>query len=342
MCSQKKLKQIHAMSLGLIADRMVAAKAEGAIITHATDTTTRKHVGSFAPAGVHINKNEYLPLPTLDMSSETTANIAEAIQTDFKILAAASGKDANELYANVDVHMSDSTAHNKGVAVATAELMGRSDPAGQLFCNPHTALGFDRGMEAVINHVERAMGMEQLTKAFLLSVDIDQSRDTISLTFVSWILSLFGPDNVQKPWNVHGDFKTQLKKIDRQMHLFLLKDARFGLLSRSCAIVCYHWNDFMQFFDENDFITNKLACLCHDAVELSYIRVVIATVAAFGVHLVAPFFAKTKSTKVNHSGLQEYFENLYESLVNQTIDASFFYFEKPAFVGVSHFLFESN
>ena len=82
-----------------------------------------------------------------------------------------------------------------------------------------------------------------------------------------------------------------------------------------------------------------LACLCHE-VELSYIRVVIATVAAFGVHLIAPFFAKTKSTKVNHSDLQVYFENLYESLSNHSIDASFFSFEKPAFVGVSPYLFE--
>ena len=146
--------------------------------------------------------------------------------------------------------MSDATAHNKGVASAAAKLMEREVPAGQLFCNPHTALGFDRGMESVINCIEKSMGMDQLTNAFLLSVDIDQQHQTISLTFVSWILSLFGPDNVQKPWNVHHDLKAQLKRDNRKMHLFQLKDARVSMLSRSCAIVCYHWNDFVKFFEE--------------------------------------------------------------------------------------------
>ena len=88
------------------------------------------------------------------------------------------------------------------------------------------------------------MGMDQLLKSFLLSVDLDQKRDTVSLTFISWILSWFGPDNIQKPWNYHKDFKTQLQQEDRTMHLFQLKDMRFGLLSQSCAVVCYHWNDF--------------------------------------------------------------------------------------------------
>ena len=118
---RKKLKQIHAMSLGLIATRISEAKSEGAILTHATDSTTRKHVGSFAPAGVHINRDEYVPLPTLRMSSETTCNISEGIQTDFKLVAAAAGKEADELYANIDVHMTDSTAHNKGISNAVAE-----------------------------------------------------------------------------------------------------------------------------------------------------------------------------------------------------------------------------
>ena len=155
---RKKLKQIHAMPLGLIATRISEAKSEGAILTYATDSTTRKHVGSFVPAGVHINRDEYVPLPALRMSSETTCNISEAIQTDFKLVAAAAGKEADELYANIYVHYS--TAHNKGISNAVAELMNRENPAGQLFCNPHTALGFDRGMETVVNEVENSMGMD--------------------------------------------------------------------------------------------------------------------------------------------------------------------------------------
>ena len=68
------LNKIEALSLKQVGDRVIEADSEGATITHATDATTRKVVGTFAPAGLHINKNEYLPLTTLPLSSETTQN----------------------------------------------------------------------------------------------------------------------------------------------------------------------------------------------------------------------------------------------------------------------------
>ena len=105
---RKKLKQIHALSLRLIANRLVEGKSEGSLLTHA-----RKHVGSFTPAGVHVNRDEYLPLPTLNISSETTINIAYGIQTDFELLATAPEKSSDDLYGNIDLHMTDGTAHNK-------------------------------------------------------------------------------------------------------------------------------------------------------------------------------------------------------------------------------------
>ena len=86
---RKKLKQIHAHSLSLIADRIINSNEDGSTLTHATNSTTRTSVGSFALAGVHINRDEYL------------------------------------------------------IADTTAELFNRKTPAGQVFCNSHTALGFD-------------------------------------------------------------------------------------------------------------------------------------------------------------------------------------------------------
>lgn len=164
-----------------------------------TDSTTRKKVGSFAPQGLHINRESYLPLPTLQLGSETTKNIADSIATDFKILAAASGHSADELYSCVDLHMTDATAHNRGVAAEKATLMNRSDPAGKLFYNPHTALGFDRSMKSIINKIESEMGMQNLLSCFVLDPSINQSSDSVSLSVISWMLNLFGPDMVQKP-----------------------------------------------------------------------------------------------------------------------------------------------
>ena len=94
-----------------VGQRVLDAKSGGALLTHTTDSITRKAVETFAPAGIHINRNEYLQLPTLPITSETRNNTADSIATDFRLLVAARGISAEE----IDVHMTDSTSHNKGI-----------------------------------------------------------------------------------------------------------------------------------------------------------------------------------------------------------------------------------
>ncbi|CAM1331741.1 Uncharacterised protein g10665 [Pycnogonum litorale] len=337
---RKLLKNMEAYSLKLVGDKVIAAKASGATVTHATDSTTRKYVGSFAPAGLHINKDEYVPLPTLPITSETTRNVADSIATDFKQLEAASGHTADDLYSAVNVHMTDSTSHNKGISDILAAEFNRDTKAGQIFCDTHTALGFDRGMNKQIHEIEVKMGMENIFNTFLLDVDIDQKKDSVSMTAVSWCLNLFGPDNLQKPWNYNKDFCLTLKDQGKQAHLFHLKDARFGALSKSCAIMCYHWNDFWDFLEEHDYITNKLACLVRDALALEYIKIVAAVVAIIGIQLVTPFHALTISKGATHSKLKETFESLYQELNRNDVTEDFFELETPGFSSVNKGLFK--
>ena len=61
----ENVEKIEAYYLKQVGDRVLDAKSGGALLTHATDSTTRKIVGTFAPAGTHIYQNEYLTLPTL-------------------------------------------------------------------------------------------------------------------------------------------------------------------------------------------------------------------------------------------------------------------------------------
>ena len=72
-------------TLKLVTEKLVNVKDIDNTVTHATDSTTRKRVGCFAPQGLHGNKDTYIPLPTLQMGSETTKNISESINTEFKI-----------------------------------------------------------------------------------------------------------------------------------------------------------------------------------------------------------------------------------------------------------------
>ena len=154
------------------------------------------------------------------------------------------------------------------------------------------SLGFDKGFEGIVNKIEKGMNMENIFRGFILYVIIDQSSETISFTFVSWVLNLFGPDMIQKPWNSNSDFELFMKRKGKPVYLFHLKDERFACLPRCAAIVIYHWNGFLNFLDQHDYITNKLACLVRDAMEMEYILVVLTAVAAFGIHLVSPYFVK--------------------------------------------------
>ena len=336
---RRNLKKIEVQSLKLTAEKIVDASAEEHLITHSTDSTTRKKVGCFAPQGIHINRDEFYPLPTLQISSETTDNVAESIKTDFEMLSAASGKSATELYSCVDLHMTDATRHNKGISEKLSQKLEREDVAGQLFCNPHTALGFDRAISGVANEVETKMGLEKIFQGFVLDVNIDEKNDAVSLNTVSWVLNLFGPDCIQKPWNYHKDFTIDMNKKGKKVSLFQMKDFRFGALSKSCAVVCYHWQDFVEFLEGHDYVTNKLACLVRDGMSNEYIKPVIAVTAAFGIHVIQPYFAKCKGNST-HSQLRDFFQNLNNSLRNKEVLPEFFDFNAPFYDGVSQRTFD--
>ena len=122
------LARIEVQSLKLAADKIVNL-SESNVIAHATDSTTRKKVSCFASQGLYVNQEPYIPLPTLQLGSETAKNISDSIATDFEMIAVASDCSASDLYSTVDLHVTDATAHNKGVAKKVANVMNRENAA---------------------------------------------------------------------------------------------------------------------------------------------------------------------------------------------------------------------
>ena len=49
------LERVEAQSLNLIAQKLIDTNNTDNVVTHATNSSTRKKVGCFAPQGVHIN-----------------------------------------------------------------------------------------------------------------------------------------------------------------------------------------------------------------------------------------------------------------------------------------------
>ena len=128
------------------------------------------------------------------MRSETPKNISKSIATGFKILAATSDYTEEGIYSCVNLHMTDDTAHNNGVSTEAANHLSREEPAGQLFCNPKTALGYYRCTKKIINNGEQKMGMDNLINCFVLDININQQTYTVPLSFINWMLNLFRPN----------------------------------------------------------------------------------------------------------------------------------------------------
>lgn len=63
------LKKMEVYRMKLIANKICEENEKGSTICHATDSTTRKSVGTFAVGGFHINNKEFLPLPTVSYNA---------------------------------------------------------------------------------------------------------------------------------------------------------------------------------------------------------------------------------------------------------------------------------
>jgi hypothetical protein len=74
--TRKVMKMIEAQSMDLLVDKMLDGKEQGRMLTHYTDSSTKKHVGTFNAQGIHIGKDSPYPLPILSVgeSKEDSKN----------------------------------------------------------------------------------------------------------------------------------------------------------------------------------------------------------------------------------------------------------------------------
>ena len=92
-------EQVETHGLAAEANEILAKGSEGGnVFTHAADSTTKKGVGKFNVSGIHINRDDLLPLPTIPVAGESKEEIAEQAAMGFQLLALASGKEPEELY----------------------------------------------------------------------------------------------------------------------------------------------------------------------------------------------------------------------------------------------------
>ena len=315
-------------------------KGDGRAITHASDSTTKKGAGQFIVQALHVGQSRQIDLPILPIYGETAEDIAIQADMGMEILAASKGMSSKEIYSLVDVHMTDSTAHNKEIASCLADLYDLDTPAGQIYCNTHTTLGFSSGMNKVLRLVESGMHLEEVVKTFLVDLDYDTKNSSVAGQSLDMILRLVAPEYSHKPWNRNKQYLVYLKERDLDGHLFAYKDARFGCLSKAAAVALYNFDNISSFLEDFPDISNRLACLVREVMVLPYLKPVFVVWASLGLHLVEPFYARTIQEGATHSSLKEFFRDLYQSMA-RPITSNFFEHQEPMLDGVGQNMFSA-
>ena len=334
-----KLLLIETQSMALMVDEVLERSAEGRTITHAIDSTTRRSVGKFATQGIHIGQNVPFPLPLIGITSESTEDIALQIDFAFEVLASCRNISVEELYKTIDVHMTDSVDHNKGIADALAELYNLDKSAGQIFCGTHTTLGFSREMNKVVAMIEQDMKLDNILAHFMVDIAPDTKHDSIAGQALDMCLKLVAPEYSNKMWNKNDAFEDFLKKDQIENVLFAYKDQRFGCLSRAAAVLLFYWDSLYDFLEKNPHISNRLACLVRDLMGLPYLKTVYTVFAVLGVHLIEPFFCTAIQKEATHSKLKMFYQELYSSM-KEPVTEKFFELSEAHFPGISNNLFE--
>ena len=68
---RKMSERIETQGLAAEAEEIQTRSKAGDVITHCMDSTTKKYVSKFAVSGIHINKENPLPLPTVPVAGES-------------------------------------------------------------------------------------------------------------------------------------------------------------------------------------------------------------------------------------------------------------------------------
>ena len=272
------------------------------------------------------------------IQGETTQDIAQQVDFGFEVLAKIRGVETKEVYKEVDVHMTDSVEHNKGIAKVLQELYNLDKAAGQLFCGSHTTLGFASALNKVVASIERDMKLENILAHFMVDIEADSKHGSFAGQSLDMMLKLVAPEYSHKQWNKYKDFTEFLRLNNVEMVLFSYKDQRFGCLSRAAAVLLYNMEWLDLFLKENPSINNRLACLVRDLLEIPYIKAVLVVFASFGVHLIEPFYCRTIQKGATHSKLGTFYKAIYSSM-DCRLASEFFCFSRPQFEGVGQDLF---
>lgn len=335
-CVRLAAKSIEAQALDRIVNEIMSAKEKGKVITYSDDGSKKQGVGSFMVQGVTID-GKYRALPTLPISTESKNNLADLQVAVINIMEAASGIPAKDIYERIDFVITDQTAHNFGVEEKVTEKLDADSTPEHLFCNVHPSLMFNRVLTKHWTSIEVTIGRDKIFSNFL--VNSNNTSDGVIVQGLDCLTRLINHDFDHKPWNKAAEFDMHI--APKKNKSFSLKDERFDRLTLCCAVGVHHYDDANEFLQKYEHVTNQLACIVRNFLDIEILKVMFCVGALVGLHLVGPFLSLTTSKATTYSTLIPAFKQLHVDL-QTTNPALLLDISTPAFKFISRERFLST
>ena len=230
--NRRMAKALEACTLSEIVALMM--EEESTTVTYHDDGSRTQGTGGYSVQGLTI-KGQFHPLPTLTISSETRANLADLKLTVLQLLSVTGGVSVEALWERIDFTMGDSTAHNLGVEEIVAEKLESEHVPGQLLCQVHPCMMFSRELEGVWKEIDTTIGPTKIFAHF--NVSLSEQNESVTQQWLNCLLRLVSHDFDHKSWNKAAEFDIFLAPAVNPAKR-LIKE-RFNSLVYSCAVTLF-------------------------------------------------------------------------------------------------------
>ena len=292
------------------------------------DGTGQKIIGKVGGAMLQVGgKTRVLPFQI--MGNETRQNWAHFLNHVLSRMAALSEIEKKELWGAVLLFISDQCKTNKGLAKEVAQCMGLEHQPGQIFCNIHPVLMFDEKMKKMWQDLQIKIGAEKIFPSISYS-NLDQETTVVILQCLDALMRLVSPSYSHKAWSRYFQFNKFLGQ--RKNRAFAVKDRRFGALPASCLVALHHFDDILNYLDQNPDCRNQLACICRGMADLEdVLKFSWACLGLIGIHLYEPYLFLIIDLNTVQSKLIPLFQQLFDELSDPKNHGSLCQLQQPAF-----------
>ncbi|KAK6171675.1 hypothetical protein SNE40_018117 [Patella caerulea] len=334
-CTRRAGKSIEAMALDEIVSEIMNS-SEKSVVTYNDDGSKKQGIGSFSVQGITIN-GKFRSLPTVPVASESRENLAELKLLVLQMLETASGVSSKTLFEKLDFIITDQTAQSFEVERIVGNRLDAEHQPSHLFCNVHPSLMFNRVITKQWAELENIIEREKIYSTFLVNATTNHA--SVTEQALDCTTRLINHDFDHKQWNKSREFDAFISP--KKNKSVSLKDERFNRLTLTCAVMLYHYDDVTSFLQKFEHVTNQLACIVRCFQDLDFLKVLYASGALIGLHLVEPFLSLTTSATTTYKVLIPAFKQLFRDLC-ETDPVKFLDVSTPALSFVSKERFQTT